>query len=248
MANWVVPPGLVLCVYECWGGGGPGRRHSHQGGGGGGQYSMKLNVVTIPGQVNSMTLGAGGVATSATNGGNTLMRSNAVIVCQAQGGTISNGLGNPDIEGEENIAGGIGDVIRFGGNGGIPVATPPVTIGCGGGGGGGRAAPGSNGGGSGLGTGGPGGDVGFGTGGPGQQTGTPPLGVLPGGGGGGCGDNGSPGANGRAGALAVWDAADWNFGTNEPDFGAVPVYSEGSYTPAPVNPFNPKTTKRGFIM
>ncbi|MGV8151919.1 MAG: LamG-like jellyroll fold domain-containing protein, partial [Candidatus Nanoarchaeia archaeon] len=196
--NWVVPEDISVITIEAFGGGGAGGGSgtNAQGGsgGGGGQVAIK-NISVSPGQKFNISIGAGGTPGAAGNnpggtGGNTTFSNGSGNLVVAIGG--SGGAGNSGTIGLGNLSGSIGDIIRWGGSGGIGGAA--------GGGGGGGAGTTVNGTTTTTSTGGAGGSLYGGTGGNGatNANGNPGNNYSAGGGG---GEYGSPGSrSGGAGA------------------------------------------------
>ena len=203
---FVVPPNVTTVTAQAWGGGGgggiDGANNNGAGGGGGGAYASSTVSVT-PGQIITVTVGAGGA--NGVAGGQSSFGSSVIALGGSSNTTNSNGAAGgsgPSSTGTIKFSGGSG------GNGG-------AAAGNGGGGGGSSASasgdgvPGGNFSGSTGGTGGNGPDGDGGTGGTGSATtgtsGT--AGSLPGGGGGGRGDNGGNSASGANGQVIVTFAA-----------------------------------------
>lgn len=239
-----------LVVIEGWAGGAQGQTggsHAYYAGSGGGQYAVKLNVSVVITTIYTIFRGKGGNG-GGGNGGDTDFRMGAAFAtnCLSKGGTISGG-GLPIDIGRGDSAGAIGDVIRFGGNGGIGDAANDGSAGSGGSGG--RVSAGTAGGNAGVapGAGGVGGDnAGDGHGASGSLT-IGHNGVQPGGG-------ASPGVNfnsggiGADGAWAVWAAADWDFINNWPNFGTTPLGSAGTVPVSPALPPVAKKRKSAYII
>ncbi len=186
--TWTVPAGVYTMSIQAWGGGGGGGGSTSTqagSGGGGGGYGYKQASV-VPGQVLTITIGAGG------GGG-------------ASGGSSGGSGGNTIVPGYINVSGGGG-----GSGGSLPVTSRPPGIGGSGvvtdfqfvGGTGGGWGPGTTnqigGGGGAAPKGGLGGLSNNGTNGEGGQ--------LPGGGGGaaGSGLSAAAGGNGASGMIIIW--------------------------------------------
>ncbi|HEY6505848.1 MAG TPA: SprB repeat-containing protein, partial [Chitinophagaceae bacterium] len=198
--GFIVPAGVTSITVQCWGGGGGGGTDAGNNnggpGGGGGAYASSVLTVT-PGQVISVTVGAGGAATVA--GGQS---SFGIFVIALGGGsstTSTAGTGG-------QASGSIGDIKFSGGNGGVGSGG---TTGVGGSGGGssasasGNGVNGSNFSGATGGAGGNGPDGDGGAGGNNGVSGGAVAGTAPGGGGGGRGDNGGTSASGAAGQVRI---------------------------------------------
>ena len=149
--TWICPAGATSIKVEVWGGGGSGGTATTGGvggGGAGGAYVINNNVAVVPGSSYSITVGAGGIAsTTATNGngtaaGATIFLSTTPVI--ANGGVAG---GNATGTGALNTAFGLGGINLVGGSGGT------VTLGSAGDNGaassGGKGGDGANGGGAG---------------------------------------------------------------------------------------------------
>lgn len=198
--TWTVPPGVTSITVNSWGGGGGGGGGndgcSAQGtgsGGGGGGFAQSTIAVT-PGQVYTLSVGAGGTAgaydANGTAGGATSFSGNGITPVTATGGGFGTGAsGCTTIAGGAGGTGTSGTVLFTGGAGSEGISASGIT-----GVGGGGAGSGSNGSTpantcSGVGTGGTGTYPG-GAGGGNADCGTHTdnsgaAGTLPGGGGGG---------------------------------------------------------------
>lgn len=163
--TFTVPPGVTTIQVEAWGGGGAGGGTTNAaratgGGGAGGTYTLNSSVAVTPGQVITVTVGAGGVGVSNANGGaggtSTFASTIPVTAAGGGGGARNTGATNLTLNGAGAIA-SVG-VTRNGGSGGTGNATTS-TSGNSGGGGGGAGATGNGGNASGItaGTGGTGG-------------------------------------------------------------------------------------------
>ena len=125
-SSWVAPSGVTSVIVECWGAGGSGGSTSSGGvggGGAGGSYVINQNVTVVPGTSYTVTVGAGGVASSTsstdgTAGGNSQFLSTVPVI--ANGGVIG---ANATGTGVSNTAFGLGGINTVGGSGGT------VTIG-----------------------------------------------------------------------------------------------------------------------
>ena len=211
--SWTVPENVYTITVHCWGGGGGGgAAYGNYGGsaaggaGGGGAYSQQLMQV-LPGQVYTVTVGAGGIGGNhrdGTDGGTTTFTGIA--------GTCSAAPGHGgEYTGCSEYCYGLGGT---GGSSGAGYLYKGGDGGKGnnydyGGGGGGAAGSGSNGSNGGMhnyrGAGGtgtyPGGNGGTG----GNNRGNGADGSIPGGGGGGAADNtnGTIGGAGARGEIKV---------------------------------------------
>lgn len=171
--NWTVPGGVSKILVSCvggGGGGGGGGSSAYGGGGGGGSGAIvaAIEFFTVPGQVFSYTVGAGGAggpATSASwamngeNGGTTSFHTFSASAGSGCGtgasgfsfaynggaGVSSGGIGFKSDSGSGGHGGGIGGGL--GGHASGQVGTPGVS---GGGGGGGHQTAAGGAGGSGF--------------------------------------------------------------------------------------------------
>ena len=120
-SSWVAPAGVTSVIVECWGAGGSGGSSSTGGvggGGAGGSYVINQNVTVVPGTSYTVTVGAGGVASSnasanGTAGGNSQFSSTVPVI--ANGGVIG---ANATGTGAINTAFGLGGINTVGGSGG----------------------------------------------------------------------------------------------------------------------------------
>lgn len=122
--NWTKPVGVTQVIVECWGAGGAGGGatlvDTAGGGGGGGQYSRKLLIYPSAGSSIPYSVGAGAVGTigNGASGGDTTWNTNQVVAKGGTGGQADGSSGTPANGGSGDVAGSVGDVIRFGGLGG----------------------------------------------------------------------------------------------------------------------------------
>ncbi|MEI6554281.1 MAG: glycine-rich domain-containing protein [Paludibacter sp.] len=197
--TWTCPADVTSVTIECWGAGGAGGSvqtttdatiTSRACGGAGGSYAKITLTNLVPGTAYTYTVGAGGAAaiptqaSVAASGGSTTFNTSTVF---AVGGPGGSNLYNQASLGSLGLAtapvsGNTGDVVWYGGNGG-------VNGGTGAGAGGGSAGSTGNGGAGGtaanVGAAGAGGG-GAGGAGSAAATGTGTSGSIPGGGGGGA--------------------------------------------------------------
>lgn len=193
--SFTVPPGVTSLTVQAWGGGGGARGDgsSERGGGGGGAFAQS-DLAVSPGQIFTVVVGAGGVATSnpGQSGQNSVFGNNLVKAAGGIGGTDDGGAGG-------TIAASIG-TIRFAGGAGGKRGSK------GGGGGGGSAFTNANGANGADGSGDIGGAGGNGTG-KGGNGGNKEMsgvnGFAPGGGGGGRGYKGHVSGKGADGKVVV---------------------------------------------
>ncbi len=210
--TYTVPPGVTSIVVNVWGGGGGGgggnssctAQGSGSGGGGGGFAQSTLTVT--PGEVYTVTVGAGGTAgpyqADGGPGGSSTFTGVGGTVSATGGGQGLNALGCGTVNGGVGGTGTSGTILFSGGNGSQGISPSGIT-GIGGGG----AGSGSNGSTpantcAGLGTGGTGTFTG---GNGGVNTNCAVTASLPGGpgalrGGGGAGGQGWTGTTGLGGA------------------------------------------------
>ena len=187
-AGWTCPTGVTHVQVQCWGAGaGGGGGGTSQGGeaGGGGEYASEPSLSVIPGNVYTITVGAGGLGgqtgNAGANGGNTIFGSNLVFANGGQAGSGGNG--------GQGGSGSSNTIENQGGNGGSNPSN--VSGAAGGGSSGGTAANGNNGGNpsSSSGAAGGGAVTGGGAGGTGgASAANGSNGAAPGGGGGGAGE------------------------------------------------------------
>jgi hypothetical protein len=165
--TWIKPPAAptnALVIVETWAGGGSGGKGTTDkagGGGGGGEYACDIYPLSAFGSTETVTIGAGGTAVTAslTNGnagGNTSVGSLAIAY---GGGAGGKGAGNAPASPGGGGGGGGGDVSGgtngLGADGGLRATapgglgeiggtrnatTPAAGINAGGGGGGGGSA------------------------------------------------------------------------------------------------------------
>ncbi|EFQ79279.1 beta strand repeat-containing protein [Algoriphagus machipongonensis] len=200
--NFTVPDKITSLNVQLWGAGGGGGFNSQNnrpaGGGGGGGYSASPSYIVAPGQIISITIGAGGSgatsSSASTNGGNSVFgtltangggRGNVLTGGTggtATGGTLNNTGGNSSnaVNGNNNGGSGGGGGAGPTGNGGLGASSNNTT-----GGAGGTA--------NGAGPGGKGGD----------NNAAGSNGISPGGGGGGEGGDGARGGNGGDGQISI---------------------------------------------
>ena len=214
--SWTVPANVYSLTVESWGGGGGGggaygnhgMDHCAAGGGGGGAYAKQI-ILVMPGQVYTVTIGAGGSGGTSFpsndgNGGGTTTFTGIAGACSAAGGSGGEvAAGSPSGSGGAGGSSGTGFLFK-GGNG--AAGNGNGAYGGGGGGSAGSGSDGSNGGSNNNGgTGGtgtyPGGNGG--NGGINYTNGS--NGTVPGGGGGGAANNnsGSNGGSGSRGQINV---------------------------------------------
>ncbi|AWI27107.1 choice-of-anchor D domain-containing protein [Flavobacterium pallidum] len=146
--TFTVPAGVTSIRVEAWGGGGAGGgatgAPSAGGGGAGGAYVRNNAITVIPGTTYTVTVGNGGVGSTANGGagGSSWFGTTGTIL--AVGGTGGNASATNNVTAAGATApttGNTGGTINFyGGNGGTG-----VTAGASGGGGGASAGTGSNG-------------------------------------------------------------------------------------------------------
>jgi len=148
---FTVPTGVTSIEYLVVAGGGAGAGGASPGGGGGGAGGMKTGSVTVtPGNVHTITCGAGGtivLAGMGNNGGSSSF--GTLISCTGGGGaglgttgsTGGSGGANSggNVSGEGNI-GGTGQTRGHGGGGGKSAAGSPGNTGTGGNGGDGTSS------------------------------------------------------------------------------------------------------------
>lgn len=149
--TWTKPAGRTIAIVDEWGAGGSGGVNETAGGGGG-AYSRLVFPLSALGATETITIGAGGPAVSASGngnaGGNTTFGALSTIYGGgAGGGGGTNGGGGGG--GGQNSAGGNG-AINSAGAGGGPLGGAAGSTGAGGvaemsGGGGGHAAGGNGG-------------------------------------------------------------------------------------------------------
>ncbi|MDE2239308.1 MAG: hypothetical protein KGJ73_05180 [Rhodospirillales bacterium] len=167
--NFVVPNGVTAVRVKVVGGGGSGGYHNTMPSGGGGAGAQSIGVVSglTPGQVISVTVGAGGAVPGGYANGNNGGASSFGSYMTAGGGVGGNGgtaanfanaggSGGTAYGGQLNISGSVGTdsivVACRGGDGGGPGngrgASGPLpgiaAASCGGGGGGGGCSSGSS--------------------------------------------------------------------------------------------------------
>lgn len=210
--TWTVPADVYSVDVECWGGGGGGCSSAFLGsggGGGGGGYAEKVVCVT-PGQIISLSVGAGGAAgRPAANGGDTWFSSAATVKAAGGGGGI-------DPIGALTSSGGTANIGTVTHNGGGGAGCASLVVGGGGGGGaagisgdGGNGTQATSSGGTGgaAGTGYPftGGNTGIGGNGASNSVLSGNPGINYGGGGGGAASStgGNPGGAGGQGILRL---------------------------------------------
>jgi hypothetical protein len=124
--TWKCPVGVTAVKVEIRApGGGSGGMTTNsfgQGGGAGGQYVIKNAFSVTPGTTYTVTIGAVGAAGSATGptaggtGGDTWFSSNDASGVVGKGGAGSSGNSGTGASG--STAGGVGDTVYAGGNGG----------------------------------------------------------------------------------------------------------------------------------
>jgi hypothetical protein len=134
--SFVVPNGVTTARVTVIGGGGSGGYHSSMPSGGGGAGGQAIGIVSslTPGQVISVTVGAGGAAPSSPANGNNGQTSSFGSYMQAGGGFGGNGGTDSNFSnagGEGGTASG--GQINFGGS----LGTDAIVVACRGGDGGG---------------------------------------------------------------------------------------------------------------
>lgn len=208
--TWTVPDGVTSISAVCigGGGGGAGGDGTLDMGGGGGGLSYRNSIAVTPGQVLTITVGAGGSGGSSAaggSGGDSSIAKSGATVLHAGGGGAGTGLSS----GTLNNGGSGGSTLGYdgGGDGGGAGTASGIAVGGGGGGAGGYSGDGGDGGtiasgaGAGSGGGGGGGVYGSVAGGGGGGTGilgegsSGAAGVGTGGQGGGGGSGGDNGSN-----------------------------------------------------
>lgn len=177
IANSFDQTGITETVYKCWGKGGTGNAEF---GGGGGEYAESASAFSGEAVVSSWA----GVCTITVD---------SIIIAQANQGTDAEAV-TPGVGG----AGGIGDILNHGGDGGS-------VVGGGGGSGGDTTGGGSGGDGDGIfaGVGGEAGSENGAAGGDGVLIGNGQNGNAPGGGGGASGDS-APGDGAPSRIVITW--------------------------------------------
>lgn len=123
--TWTAPTDVTSADVACWGGGGGGGVISGSGGGGGGGGAFASSTVTVaPGSTYGIQIGSGGVADSATEGGDSNFASTTVVAdggagttgsAGAAGGTTADSTGTTEFAGG---AGGTGETTNDVGGGG----------------------------------------------------------------------------------------------------------------------------------
>jgi hypothetical protein len=200
--TWTCPTGVTSAKVECWAAGGGGQWASGAGGGGG-EYAAEPANTVVPGDVYTVTVGAGGSKGTSShgaggNGGNSSFSGPGATTVTAHGGPGST---------SNSTSGGTGSTNTTHFNGGSSHASSTGS-GQGGAGGGGSAGSGGAGGagqsnsGAAPGAGGTSNDSGGGGAGGGWGGSSPTTGgngTSPGGGGGTGGASSSGGANGGVG-------------------------------------------------
>jgi hypothetical protein len=148
--TWTKPAGITEVTVECWGGGGAGggatSNPSAGAGGGGGQYARSTITYSSTTQNISYNVAAGGTASTGAGGsGGDSTWATSVVIAKGGTGGEANAVPNTFIAGGVgNIAGSVGDVVYFGGNGrGASLdAVDPIARSAGGGGGAGSTQEG----------------------------------------------------------------------------------------------------------
>lgn len=205
--TWTCPANVTSITVECWGGGGAGGSalgtaspafRAMGGAGAGGAYAKSTTISVTPGTTYTVTVGAGGVSSTANlavvDGGDSWFNTAATILAKGGAGgqsVVASGSAPIGTGGAGSLAGSIGTTIFVGGSGATSTTTAGTGAGIspGGGGGAGTTANGSNGT---LNTGGAGGATGGGAGGNGPT---------------GAGTNGSAGSAAGGGGGGAWAAA-----------------------------------------
>jgi fibronectin-binding autotransporter adhesin len=224
MGNFIMPVAVISVVAETWGDGGDGIGVPSSGAGGGGGAYARDTVAVIPGDTYSVDNAGTFWRFRWNNGSTDLVYAASVNAFFGSdiGGKAVNSLGS----------------TKYDGGDGFNTFPPPPAPGGGGASGATRNAPGNNGSqpfGAISPVGGGGGDGGVAIG----VAGLSGQGPAPGGGGGGAyWQNGNGDAAGlkREGGGVVWRVEDWDFGTNTPVVGAIPIYSNGNFEPVPLPP------------
>lgn len=204
--TWTVPTGVTVGKVECWAASGGGQWASGAGGGGG-EYAKEPTNTLVPGNVATITVGAGGTGgtlghPTGTNGGNSVFSCTGSTTVTAHGGKGSTSASTAGGTGSTNTThfnGGSSTASSTGANqGGAGGGGSAGSSGAGGAGGSNSGShPGAGGGSNDSGSGGGGG----GWGGSGSTSGA--AGGAPGGGGGSGGASASSGANGGNGARGM---------------------------------------------
>lgn len=148
--TWTAPTGVFSVDAECWaagggGGGGDVGAAKAGGGGGGGAYSKVASFPVVPGNVYTITVGAGGIggldAAAGTDGGNSWFDATSTVLALGGAG------GQNDTGGAGGSTGGAaGSTLEAGGAGAD--GDPSLNYGGGGGSSGGSASNGTDGSGS----------------------------------------------------------------------------------------------------
>lgn len=116
--NVTVPAGYTKADIFCVGGGGGGSRGSSSGGGGGGgaggYTTSAFNIAVSQGEVLNIYVGAGGAGDGKSGGKSYVMRSGSTL-CQANGGTNSQGGSDGGGSGENGYSNGAGHNFTSGG-------------------------------------------------------------------------------------------------------------------------------------
>ena len=147
--TWTVPDGVTSVSAVCVGGGGGGAGNDGtlDMGGGGGGLSYKNSIVVTPGQILTITVGAGGSGGSSAaggTGGDSSIAQSGITLLHAGGGGGGTGLSG----GTLNNGGSGGSTLGYdgGGDGGGAGTASGNSIGGGGGGAGGYSGNGGDGG------------------------------------------------------------------------------------------------------
>ena len=128
-ATWTVPDGVYRVSFVCVGGGGGGAQAASAQGGGGGALAYAVDQAVIPGQIYTITAGAGGVGTSGGTAGGDSSWAGYVIAGGGFGGGTGSAGGYPSLQ-------TTGTFGFSGGAGGVPASSTALGLGGGGGAGG----------------------------------------------------------------------------------------------------------------
>ena len=128
-ATWTVPDGVYRVSFVCVGGGGGGAQAASAQGGGGGALAYAVDQAVIPGQIYTITAGAGGVGTSGGTAGGDSSWAGYVVAGGGFGGGTGAAGGYPSLQ-------TTGTFGFSGGAGGAPASSTALGLGGGGGAGG----------------------------------------------------------------------------------------------------------------
>jgi len=120
--TWTCPAGVTSIDFvEAYGAGGgiPSAGSNPSGGGGGGAYAKRNSIPVTPGQVYTVTVGAG---VAAGVGGTSSFTGDSSVTCSAVGGQASNTTSGHVAPGGA-AASCVGDITASGGGGGAPSGT-----------------------------------------------------------------------------------------------------------------------------